>query len=85
MAIIITFILCLTIFKYSIEANNGNFSQFVNKTNKDYFEEMSEVNKTFSGNQYLNFMLVNDISLNLWSNYTNILKIINCINSIIKV
>ena len=50
MAIIITFILCLTIFKYSIEANNGNFSQFVNKNNKNFFEDMSEVNKTLSGN-----------------------------------
>ena len=50
MAIIITFILCLTIFKYSIEANNGNFSQFVNKNNKNYFQDISEVNKTFSGN-----------------------------------
>ena len=46
---------------------------------------MSEVNKAFSGNQYFNFMLVNDISLNLWSNYTNILKILNYINPIIKV
>ena len=58
MTIIITFILCLTIFKYSVEANNDNFSQFVNKNNKNFFEDMSEVNKTLSGNKFLNFILV---------------------------